>query len=81
LVDGVAEPESVTSLVFYGTVVAFEFGLGVFCDTRFDYWLPGLNGGGEVVSLGPVGRSYKLVKAIQTGVDRRFLNLLKDFWA
>jgi hypothetical protein len=70
LVDRVAEPECVASLVFGQAVVALGSRVGVARqDACFDGRPPGLDGGGQAVCLGCVGRGCVLVEAVQAGPD------------
>jgi len=70
LVDGVAEPKSVTTLVSCQAVVALRPGVGVPGeDACFDGWPPRFDGGGQAVRLGCVGRGGVLVEAVESAPD------------
>ena len=70
LVDRVAEAKSVAALVFCQAVVALRPGVRISRqDARFDGRPPRLDGGGQAVHLGRVGRGGLLVEAVQVGPD------------
>src|SRR5665647_3642016 len=76
LVDRVAEPEGVPSLVFGQAVVALGSGVGVPGeDRRLDRRPPCLGGGGQAVCLGRVGGCRLLVEAIRPRPDEVALRI------
>jgi len=76
LVDWVAEPEGVASLVFGQAVVALGSGVGVpGGDGCLDRWPPGIDGGGQAVCLGRVGGCRLLVEALEAGPDEVALRI------
>src|SRR5665811_2246418 len=70
LVDWVPEPKSVAALMFCQAVIAFRPGVRIpRQNARFYSWPPRLDGGGQAVRLGRVGRSGALVEAVEAGPD------------
>ena len=70
LVDRVPEPKSVAALVFCQSVVALRSGVRIpGQNARFNGRPPGLDGGGQTVHLGCVGRGGLLVETVQVGPD------------
>ena len=76
LVDRVAEPEGVASLVFGQAVVALRSGIGVPGDDGgLDRGPPCLDGGVQAVGLGCVVGCRLLVEALVAGPDQVALRI------